>query len=73
MPNEQDLLAAIREADAASITGELNYRDVAARVGCAADDEAFQGFLVRALSSGLIVEIDSIDQLPGPSIFRYTP
>jgi hypothetical protein len=73
MLTELDVLAAIREADAASTSRELHYRDVADRVGCPADDEIFQGYLVRAVSCGLIEEIDSIDQLAGPTRFRYTP
>jgi len=72
MPTDHEVLSAIREAHAASDTGELTYRDVATRLGCPPDDEEFQRCLVRAISSGLIEEIDALDQLPGPTIFRYT-
>jgi hypothetical protein len=73
MPTDHEVLSAIRDAHAASDTGELRYLDVATRLACPPDDEEFQRCLVRAVRSGLIEEIDSLDNLPGPTIFRYTP
>lgn len=73
MPSEHEVLSAIRDADAASDTGELIHLDVAARLGCPPDDAEFRRCLVRAASSGLIEEVDAVDQLAGPTIFRYTP
>lgn len=73
MPTDHEVLTAIREAHAASATGELTHLDVATRLGCPPNDEDLQRYLVRGISSGLIEEIDAVDQLPGPTVFRYTP
>ena len=75
MPNEEDVLNAIRAIDAEADHGhpKIRYTDVAERLGCAADDADLQGFLARASTTGLIETLDEVDQLEGPTVFRFTP
>lgn len=75
IPNESELsakrvLEAIHAADRSSPGADITYSDVAARLRCVPNDPEFQRHLARAQSAGLIEEVASVDQLPGPIVFR---
>lgn len=64
------VLEAIRAADRSSPGADITYFDVAARLRCPPNDPDFQRCLARAAATGLIEEVASVDQLPGPIVFR---
>jgi hypothetical protein len=64
------VLEAIRAADRSSPGGDISYSDVAARLRCDPNDPDFQPHLARAAAVGLIEDVASVDQLPGPILFR---
>jgi len=70
MPTEQDVLTAIRALDALSPGSEISYTQVAQRLGCLANDPAFQSYLARAATTGLIKSTNEVEQLEGPVLFR---
>jgi hypothetical protein len=72
MPNEEEVLTAIRELDAnrGGKQAEIRYTEVAERLGCEPDDPDLQRYLARASSSGLIEATSEVDQLAGPTSFR---
>lgn len=70
MPNEEDVIAAIRDLDAQTGGEELRAIDVAKELGCASDDPDLQRYLVRAETTGLIEATSEVDQLPAPTQFR---
>ncbi len=72
MPNEEEVLTAIREVAATKTDrhAELSQEEVARQLECSPSDENFQRYLARAATTGLIEPLAEVDQLLGPLRFR---